>query len=138
MQEDFYKNTICNRNARARFWGIYVQDRFIGMTGLENIEWENSCAEISIILDPEIQGRGYGGHAVDMLLNKGFDYMGLETIYGECYECNPAIDFWHKIANKYRGNKVYLPNRKYWKGEFHDSMYFSIDREDYNHVANNT
>ena len=57
MQEDFYKNTVCNRNAKARFWGIWIKDKvsstFIGMCGLENIEWENSCAEISIILNPD-------------------------------------------------------------------------------------
>ena len=137
MQAKFYDDVVSNRNARARFWGIYVQDRFIGMCGLENIEWENSCAEISIILDPETQGKGYGGQAVDMLLDKGFNCMRLETIYGECYECNTAIEFWKGISKKYNAHIAYLPKRKLWNGEHYSSLYFSIDTEDY-HVTNNT
>ena len=25
MQEEFYKNTVCNRDARARYWGIWEE-----------------------------------------------------------------------------------------------------------------
>ena len=141
MQEDFHKNTVCNRNARARFCGIWIKDKvsstFIGMCGLENIEWENSCAEISIILNPEWPGRRYGSKVIAMLFEKGFNHLGLKTIYGECYEINPSIGFWKDIIEKYKADTARLPNRKLWNGNYYDSLYFSIDRSDY-FESNNT
>lgn len=145
MQEDFYKNVVCNRNARARYWsiyhkgeGIYDPNRLIGMAGLENIEWENGLAEISLILDPDLRGEGFGTWAVEILLEKAFQHMRLETVYGEVYECNvDGIKFWNKMIEKYKATKVTLPNRKLYDGTFFDSMYFSIDREVYNSVTNN-
>jgi RimJ/RimL family protein N-acetyltransferase len=131
QQQQFYDDVICNRNVKARFWGIWMSGQFIGMTGLENIEWENSCAEISLIINPEHHGKGYGNQAVDMLLDKGFNYLGLETIYGECYDCNPSIEFWKKIIEKYSADTAILPNRKLWNGSYHDSLYFSFDVEEY-------
>lgn len=138
MQAKFYDDVICDRNARARFWGIWIEARFIGMAGLENIEWENGCAEISMIIDPDCHSKGYGIQATDMLLDKGFNQMRLETIYGECYECNPAVEFWKKVCSKYNASKTFLPNRKYWGGVLYDSLYFSIDCGVYDNVTNNS
>jgi RimJ/RimL family protein N-acetyltransferase len=143
MQAKFYDDVICNRNARARFWGIYdfVEQeqiyadykpispfKLIGMTGLENIEWENRLGEISIILNPEQQRKGYGEQAVKMLLEKGFNYMNLENIYGESYLCNTATKFWLKMATRYRAKTRTLPNRKYWNGAYYNSLYFSFNK----------
>ena len=147
QQEQFYRDVICNRQANARYWGITepidtgygnFQDsqwvpvlnyNLIGMCGLENIQWENRLAEISIILNPEYRGNGYGKKAVDLLLDQGFNYLNLENIYGECYTCNPAIDFWGEITKKYKASWITLPSRKYWNGKYYDSVYFNIARE---------
>lgn len=141
MQEQFYKEIICNRNSRSRFWGIWIKDKissnFIGMCGLENVQWENSTAEISIILNSDYKGKGFGTKVIDILLNKAFNELKFETIFGECYQCNPSINFWEKIVKKYNGTDAHLPKRKYWNGKFYDSMYFIIDKEDYN-VTDNT
>ena len=71
------------------------------------------------------------------MLEKGFNELGLKTIYGECYGINPAIGFWMDIIQKYKAETATLPNRKLWNGDYHDSLYFSIDKEDYN-VTDNT
>ena len=42
MQEDYYKNVICDRNSNARMWGVWSKDKFVGITGLLNIEWQES------------------------------------------------------------------------------------------------
>jgi RimJ/RimL family protein N-acetyltransferase len=136
MQAEFYKNVVCNRNSNSRWWGIYNDNKtspsFIGMCGLLNIEWENSLGEISIILKPISQGMKNGTAAVHMLLDRGFNQLNLKTIYGECYESNSAIKFWKKISNTYNAINVYMPNRKYWEGKYYHSLYFSIDKEDFN------
>ena len=55
MQEDFYLNTICNRDSKLRYWGFWVDSGwnrdsgewsadtfdFIGYGGIENIHLEN-------------------------------------------------------------------------------------------------
>ena len=154
MQADFYHNVVCNRQANARYWGIwgagkikkydntnglcpnreYVVDGqvLIGMCGLENISWENRNAEISIIIDPDQQRKGYGAQAVALLLDQGFNFLNLENIFGECYNCNPALIFWSKICEQYKAKTAGLPNRKYWNGIYWGSLYFNINKGTYN------
>jgi RimJ/RimL family protein N-acetyltransferase len=144
QQESFYRETVCNRNAKARYWGIWdipeiaaidsnaicnIRNYFIGMCGIENIEWENRLGEISIIIDPEKQHKGYGEQALKLLLEQGFNYLNLANIYGECYACNPAMKFWVKMCGQYDAHKATLPKRKFWDGVYWDSMYFNFNRE---------
>jgi len=207
MQEQFYRDVVCNRDARARYWGVWETkmlddaaiiaqmkannavwqnasaaertrladenlqlgfsmgwtmdsndiwnkpedtmaneestkcksyDYFIGMIGLENIEWENRRAEISIILNPKFRGKGYGEQAVDLLLEQGFFYLNLEIIWGECYTCNPALKFWKNIAKKHTARCADVPYTKFWNYQYYDSFYFAFLKEDYNYVTNNT
>jgi len=104
-------------------------EKFIGMGGLTNIEWENGCAEISLIINPEYRGKGKGKDAVDELLGIAFLDMRLHSIYGEVYDCGNR-GFWEKIVDTYNGYQTNLVNRKFFDNEFHDSMWFSIERDD--------
>ncbi len=130
-QADFYRTVICDRRSPHRYWGAYdegVTDRLLAMTGLTDIQWENGLAEISLIVAPFARGRGCGAKAVALVLDEAFARMRLETVFGECYYCNPAIAFWQRIANRYRAETARLPRRKYWNGQFVDAFYFSISR----------
>ena len=145
----FYQEVVSNPHSPHRYWAIYtdVPDlpgvldgaRFLGMGGLTYIQVENRLAEISLILDPEVRGMGLGEQAVDLLLAEGFDRMGLKTIFGECYECNPdGVVFWNKVRDKYSGFSTWLPCRKFWAGEFHSSLYFSIDANSWREAHHGT
>ena len=127
MQEQFYRDVVCNRQSDSRWWSA-SHSELIGFAGLTNIEWENGLAEISLILDPSEQGKGYGREIVNLALEQGFLNMGLKTIYGECYQCNPAIDFWRKITEEHGGYMTMLPRRKLWQGQLYDSLHFTIWR----------
>ena len=153
QQESFYYDVVCDRSAKARYWGIWADvdrlvddpwnapygiedirmrihsNELIGMSGLENIERENGRAEISLILNPNQRGRGYGVDAVSMLLDKGFDELNLNTVWGICYECNPATSFWEREINRYGAFYTLIPNMKYWQGEYWKGLYFSFGRE---------
>jgi RimJ/RimL family protein N-acetyltransferase len=149
-QEAFYKNVICNSKSPHRYWAIKIDGEgeclhFIGMAGLTYIQWENRIAEISLIIGGKVKGdsgmsltisgdwqrKGHGTEAVDLVLERGFKYLGLKTIFGECYYCNPALEFWRKMAAKYNAESTTLPNRKHWDGKHWDSLYFSIDKDEY-------
>lgn len=121
QQEEFFKN-LPNTNHR------YYLIENVGVGGITNIQWENRIGEISLILNPDMRGRGYGMIAVDLLLDKAFNQLNLQTVCGECYLCNPNEGFWQKVIEKYMCFSTLLPNRKFWDGKFWDSIYFSIDR----------
>jgi len=104
---------------------------FIGLCGLTYISWPNRIAEISLIIDPQHRSKGIGENAVDLLLVEAFDRLGLKTVVGECYHTHDGVKFWAKIAEKYRAFTAELPNRKFWAGEFHGSLYFSIDADEW-------
>jgi RimJ/RimL family protein N-acetyltransferase len=131
MQQDFYKNVVCNRNANSRYWGIVEANILVGVSGIENIEWINSRGEISIIINPEHHGAGIGSYAFKMLLDKGFNELNLDNIWGECYSCNPATAFWKKQIVKYNGRSFLMPNAKFWNGKYYESLYFNFNREDF-------
>jgi hypothetical protein len=98
------------------------------MGGLTNIEWENGQAEISLIIDPKLHNKGHGEQAVQLLLEQAFDYLRLEVVYGECYECNPAIEFWKKMCKKYPSNVQWLNKGKFWNGRRYSTMYFDFHK----------
>ena len=130
MQGAFYDRVVCNSDSRHRYFALHAgYGTFIGLGGLTNIEWENGLAEISLILSPQYRGSGYGRQAVSALIAKGFNDMGLSTIYGECYQCNPAIEFWQKITIENGGYITMIPRRKRWQGQLYDAMHFTIWRQ---------
>lgn len=107
-----------------RYWSLTEFDSLVGVGGLTYISWENRSAEISLIIDPSLRGKGYGKEAVSLLLNHAFKSMNLEIVYGEVYDCGTP-KFWNKVLPP--GTEfVRLPARKYWDGKYWDSTYFSV------------
>lgn len=129
QQEEFYRQSVSNRQANSRWWSVYEDDRFIGLIGLTDIEWENGLGQVSMMVDPELHGRGYGRQAFELLLREAFDRMRLLTVYGECYECNPAISFWRRMMEEYGGKIVMIPRRKFWGGRLWGAMLFTVAAE---------
>jgi RimJ/RimL family protein N-acetyltransferase len=97
----------------------------IGMGGLTNIDYINSHAEISLILEPGHRGKGLGMESVKMLVAEGKGNIGLKTIWGEVYNCG-NVAFWQKVVQEFGGYATKLPNRKLWQGHYYDSMWFCV------------
>lgn len=140
MQRDFYER-CCDRNSPHRYWAICTgsgEDKFLGMGDITYIQWENRIGEITLIIDPKQRKNSIGEKAVELLLDQAFNHLNLQTVFGEAYMCNPWWRFWQKITAKY-ADKVKtttyhttLPCRKYWQGTYYSSLYFSIDKDDFN------
>lgn len=149
MQQDYYQKEICNRNSRTRYWGIWVLnqigvkndkeilgyidagDNLIGYGGIENIEWENSRGEISLLIGPEYRKKGYGAQAVEEILFRAFHFLGLFNVHGECYKSSPAVAFWERLVEKYGGYATEFPGTKFYNGTFHGSYLFNFNRKDW-------
>jgi len=141
QQEQFYYDIVNDRNANSHYWGIYMTTgmvsvdysglsdvvSLIGMAGIENIQWINSLGEISLILAP---GKwDYLNPALSSLLHKGFMDMNLENLYAEIYTSNSKCASWILQGGKHKASVSRLPNRKYYNGEYHDSMYINFNKK---------
>ena len=132
MQKDYYQSHVVHGQSRHRLFSFTMLDKNEGVSrpvafgGLQDIQWENRLAEISLIVDPAYRGEGIGKAAVQLILDYAADILGLRNIWGECYECNPAMSFWDALVVKFNGYKTMIPERKFWEGKFWDSMYFNI------------
>ena len=130
MQAEFYREIVCNRHSLHRYFAMVDSSagrrELVAMGGLTNIAWEDGITEISLIVDPQRQRRGIGRAAVQRLLDEAFGRLRLSAVYGEVYQCNPAVDFWRRIVDEHGGSVVVLPVRKFALGRHWDSLYFTI------------
>jgi len=89
MQEAYYDQVICNRASTTRYWAFkqdsgFIAEELIGMGGIENISWENSIGELSVLVNPEKRGKGFGKQIVHEILNQAFNFLNLENVFAEC------------------------------------------------------
>ena len=137
MQLDWYEKEICNRDSRTRYFALkdkvtmadnITDNVIIGIGGIEHIEWENSRAEISLMIFEKYQRKGNGTEAVQLILDHAFNRLNLNTVWGECYLSSSAVKFWAGMIRKYDAYSITLPDRKFYDGRYWDSLYFSFER----------
>jgi len=104
------------------------QDVFVGYCGLDKINDVNKTAEISLLICEKHKGAGIGRSAVNILMDKAFNKLGINCVFGETYMTTTAWGFWQKIGFVYEGT---LRDRKYFNHRFHDSTMFSMTKEQY-------
>jgi RimJ/RimL family protein N-acetyltransferase len=126
QQQDYYRTVICDRRSTTRYWGVWDGEVFVGMGGIENIEWTNRRGEISVLINPERRGKGYGKQAVESFLHQAFHHLGLLNVWGECYYCSPAVGFWQKLVELYGAYSTTHPNVKFFDGKLFNSFWFNF------------
>jgi len=140
MQQQFYESVICDRNAAHRYWSVYEDHggSMKAFVGLTDISWENGHAEISLLVDPLASGKGVGREAVRLVLEEAFERMRLVTVFGECYEHNPAWAFWKRMLERFTEcadeSRALVPGRKMWGGELHGGWIFWFTAHDFYHT----
>ncbi len=63
---------------------------------------------LSIIVSGEMRGKGVGTVLINNLLHLAKNYFGMEVIYLEVYEGNPAVSLYHRFGFKEVGNQKYF------------------------------
>jgi RimJ/RimL family protein N-acetyltransferase len=79
-----------------------TQTKFVAQVGLENIA-PRLHAEIHLITDPAVRGKGIGRVALALLLERGFNEYGLDRVWGSVYLSNPALAYWRKMLTEFHG-----------------------------------
>lgn len=128
QQLDWYESVVNNRNANARWWAVY-DGTLLGYAGIQHIDWINSHGEISLLIAPQQQGKGYGREAAAMVLKEAFHKLNLNMVWGESYP--KSARFWEWVSVRWRGKHVMLPDRLFQNGQYHWTMYFSITRGEF-------
>ena len=105
----------------------------VGVCGLTSIDLINSRAEFSLYIGPEHHKQGYGEAALRELLKKGFLTFGLNSIWGESFDGNPAVTMFERVGFKHEGTRRDFYMRE---GKFINVHLFSILRSEYESSAN--
>jgi RimJ/RimL family protein N-acetyltransferase len=100
----------------------------IGVCGLTDIDWVNRRAEFSLYIGREWHGKGLGRKALVALLDKGFDELNLNTIWGESFDNNPAQKMFLKVGMKHTG---YREAFYYREGAYVHANLYSIRRDEW-------
>lgn len=128
MQRRWFAEQIDDRQSTTRYWALLDEDgAFIGYGGIEHIEWENGCGELSLLIFEGSRGRRHGRQAVYIFLEQAFNHLRLPTVYAEVYECNPNRVFWDTVRLR---KPTYLPRRKFHDGRLYGSYYYVWEADD--------
>ena len=142
QQQDWYRNVVCNRSFNARYWAIEQEISFpsvgfgdasknqivmIGYGGIQSIEWENRRGEMSLLLDSRCSIAERREAALETLYH-GFNYMNLNNIYTEDYECNDEFSIWYDFAYELGAYVTGIPNTKFLDGKYYNSMFANFEK----------
>lgn len=105
---------------------VETQRVLVGVAGLTSIDKHNRRAEFSLYVAPEYQHRGYGRQALRLLFAHGFDNLGLNVIWGECFDKNPALRMFEALGMKREGTRQQFYFRD---GRFIDAHLISLTSE---------
>ncbi|MBP2033576.1 RimJ/RimL family protein N-acetyltransferase [Clostridium algifaecis] len=108
-------------------------NKFIGVTGFEDILWNNGAATIYIgIGDSSNRGNGIGTEALNLTMEFGFEELNLHRIQLTVLSYNtPAIKLYEKLGFKKEGTYrefIHRDNRRY------DMYLYGILRSEWEHI----
>jgi RimJ/RimL family protein N-acetyltransferase len=108
-------------------FAIYVKDgeHPIGVISLMNISGAHDSAELSVIVGhPDDRHQGYGAEAISMLLDYGFEELGLNRVGLSVFDFNEdAISTYEKLGFREEGRLREALKRD---GAFHDAILMSV------------
>lgn len=108
-----------------------TDNRLVGVTGFENILWNNGTAIIYIgIGDPLSRGKGFGSEALALTMEFGFEELNLHRIQLNVLSYNePAIGLYEKLGFKREGTYREFIHRD---GKRYDMYLYGILRSEWN------
>jgi RimJ/RimL family protein N-acetyltransferase len=125
-----------NSDSSIRMYAIWCATKEaqkpIGVCGLTDIDLVNSRAEFSLYLAPHMHGQGLAPIALKLLFGRGFEDLGLKTIWGETFRGNKALRMFEKFGMRVEG---WRRNFYYKEGSFLDAALVSMTREEWDGLS---
>ena len=125
----------CEMFAVERLDSGYNLSDPVGVCGLTSIDYINSRGEFSLYIKRENQGCGFGREALILLFDFGFNTLGLNRIWGESFEKNPASSTFLSLGMEHEGvrKEFYFRN-----GNYIDANLYSISSANFNNFLSKT
>nr|NQU94426.1 GNAT family N-acetyltransferase [Bacteroidota bacterium] len=102
-------------------FSIEFEGKTVGQVALKSIRWYNRKAEMSLFLDPALQGKSLGTRALEAIMKHAFFDMNFVRLEAEVIEYNkPAI----RVAEKLQFTREGLLR----EAKYHNGKYFNIIR----------
>lgn len=112
-----------------------IDNKLVGVTGFENILWNNGTAVIYIgIGDTSSRGKGFGSEALALTMEFGFEELNLHRIQLNVLSYNePAIKLYEKLGFKKEGTYREFIHRD---GKRYDMYLYGILRPEWDDINN--
>lgn len=121
------------KNPKVSLFAIDDGPPACGVCGLTDIDLVHRRAEFNIYVGKEHQGKRLGRDALIALFRYGFYTLGLNRIYGETFEGNPALILFKRLNMTEEG----LRRDFYYRdGRFINAHLISISRESFDTYLN--
>ena len=136
QEEKWIEKALDDPNPKNKVFALETKDGvYLGGIGLHRIDWENSNAEVGIVIGKkEYWNKGYGTDAMMTLLECAFDRMNLHRVYLKVYDFNVrGIKSYEKCGFRREGA---LRDDLYVNGKYHDSIIMGILRDEFNKTTN--
>ena len=111
---------------------ILVRDRHVGNVKLGPVDWENACADISILVgERDVWGKGVGTEAVYLVGKHLLKEIGLNRVYADSR--NPAF---LRLVEKLGWRVVGVQRERLRvEGRFHDNTLVSLLAREFRTIA---
>lgn len=110
---------------------FYNDDVILGVCGLTSIDFINRRAEFSLYIVPEYWGHGHGRDGLKLLLDFGFNTLGLNRIWGETFDGNGAVKTFEALGMELEGTRK---EHYFRNGSFINAHLYSIGAQRFNHL----
>lgn len=124
-----------NKNTSIGKWANFAivlkkENILIGSIGYKDIDRKHHRAEFGYWIGKPYWGKGYATEAVELLVDYGFNELGLHRIYATPFGSNIASQ---RVLEKAGLRKEgILKDHIYHIGEYHDLVFFGLTADDYN------
>lgn len=114
----------------SRFDFVFEEDNnIVAMTGLTNIDLSNGLVEFYIMVNPEMQGKGYGLKSTEFTINYAFNSFNVGKIYLYTNSFNDRANaLYLKLGFKLEGT---LRNHKFKNGKMIDRCIYGLLKQDW-------
>ncbi len=91
------------KDPSIQMYAVGTPGETVGVCGLTDLDLVNRRAEFSLYIGPEHQRKGFARAGLKTLLSHGFNAYGLNLIWGESFEGNPAMELFKSLGMKGEG-----------------------------------
>jgi len=129
-EKNWIANIYSNENNKTFSICRVEDEKLIGNLSLMGIDYINRTAELGILIGEEdSRSKGYGEEAINLLLDYGFNYLNLHSIFLKANSINKrAIRCYEKVGFKLFGTKR---EDKYINGKYYDTIYMDLLKKEY-------